>query len=262
MYSQEKIYINITLNIYKELMFKFWMIHGLFLPRRQALRLCNRFGLVQRSLEKPGAHLPFDDPQLQAVRVQIKRLVQEGSIHERLVMNFDQVWSTTFRPNKKSWMKNSNLRGQEKDPFIRSNLLRRIRHNVERSLDLPLTEPDPTQKEKSATLAKPQVTGGEASAAMVDGWRVPRSVTTLSFIDGYVGRSFVTLRAGTLPDNVREALNEELKDVLVIDRPQPKSHVWNNETFIRYLDHLSQELGPVLVFAFRLNVLYGVALCS
>ncbi len=206
--------------------------------------------------------MSFDDPQIQAVRVQIKKLVQEGSIHPRLIMNFDQVWSTTFRPSKTSWMKSSNLRGQSKDPFIKSNLLRRIRHNVERALDLPLTEPDPLQKEESTSLPKPEVTGGIAASAMVDAWRVPRSVTTLSFVDGYVARSFVTLRAGTLPENVREALNKELKDVLVIDRPQPTSHVWNQETFVRYLDHLSQELEPFLLGAFRLNVLSGVGLCS
>lgn len=48
-------------------------------------------GFVYCTQEKPGKHLPYDSPKLVQVRQYVAWAVQEGGVHERLVMNFDQV---------------------------------------------------------------------------------------------------------------------------------------------------------------------------
>ena len=169
-------------------------------------------------------------------------------VHPRLVGNFDQVWSTIFRPQKKTWQKDVSRRGLAKDELTRSQTMRRIRHSLERSLDLPLTEEDPAIAKVRTSVSKPQVMGGPAASAVVDEWRVPRSVTTLSFADGHVGRLFVSFREGTISRDVRNRLNQELGKYMWIDLPQEKSHVWNQETLLRYLNFLAEELGSKCCF--------------
>lgn len=213
--------------------------------------MCNQFGIVNKSTEKPGAHLPYSHPSLEAVRTHVKTLVHQKKIHERLIANFDQVWSLRFRPNRKSLMKESSLRGVVKDPLIKSALMRKIRHCLERSLDLPFSETDPSGRGPHE-LRAPRVTGGAAASAFVDEeWRVPRTVCTLSFSDGHIGRSYITVREGTMSEDVRGKLNTELSRYLFIDQPQPRSHVWTQETFVSYLSFLAEETR---LFIYRLCV--------
>ena len=192
--------------------------------------LFKRNHLFQWSLCKP-----------KPMHVQVQQLVQTGRVHPRLVLNYDQVWSTAFRPARRTLQKDPSQRGVFKDPLYRSCMLKQIRHNVERSLDLPLTESDPSIKVLREHLPQPRIQGGAAASASVEAWRIPRSVTTLSFIDGHVGRSYITVKAGTLPEEARLRLNQELSKYIFIDLPQERSHVWNQETMVRYLDHLGKE---------------------
>ena len=106
---------------------------------------------------------------------------------------------------------------------------------------MPLTERDPSDPSPPEPKP-PQVTGGHAASALVDEWRLPRTVCTLSFCDGYLGRSFISMRSGTMSEEVRTKLNRELSKHLVIDEFQPKSHVWNQETFLRNLNFLAEEI--------------------
>ena len=215
-------------------------------PRMQAYRLCNQFGVKMRANEKPGAHLPWDHPAIEAVRLHVQKLCASGEVHPRLVANFDQVWSTIFRPERKTLQKSKPGRP---DPLNRSLLMRKVRHHIERSLDLPLTEADPGVKIVSASMRKPHVQGGVAASAAVEQWRVPRSVTTLSWRDGFVSRAFVTVRKGTMSEETRSKMNRELKKHLVIDEPQERSHVWTQETLVRYLSHLSQDRPWIVLSA-------------
>ena len=155
-------------------------------PRRQSRRLCNAFGLSLRSNEKPGLHLPFSSPALEAVRTQIHQWISEKHIHPRLICNFDQVWTTRFRPARKTRMKEASLRGCQKDPLLRSNMLRKMRRALERSLGVPHTE-DPNEPSRNG----PCVQGGIAANSCVEDWRAPRTLTTLSWSDGFVGRAFL-----------------------------------------------------------------------
>ena len=79
-------------------------------------------------------------------------------------------------------------------------------------------------------MKAPQVSGGAAASCMVESWRLPRSVTTLSFVDGYMGRGYITVRVGSLPEHKRSKLNRELN-----------SHVWSETTFVNYLSFLAED---------------------
>jgi hypothetical protein len=57
--------------------------------------------------------------------------------------------------------------------------MRQIRHNLERALDLPLTETDPKAGTFRHEPSQPMLTGMHAASCTVDGWRNPRTLTTL-----------------------------------------------------------------------------------
>ena len=52
------------------------------------------------------------------------------------------------------------------------------------------------------------LTGGFAGTFAVDSWRTPHTLCTLSWIDGTMGRGFVTCRADTITESQRAEANE------------------------------------------------------
>ena len=110
--------------------YKLVVSFGLLYIRRRARRLCNACGIRPASNEKPGAHLEWSHPALEQVRSYVRTQSLEKGYHPRLVANFDQVWSTIFRPNR-SCLQKKGTRSQ--DPLQRSAYLRRVRHQVERA---------------------------------------------------------------------------------------------------------------------------------
>ncbi|CAK9001346.1 Malate dehydrogenase 2 [Durusdinium trenchii] len=185
-------------------------------------------------------HLTETDGAL-AVRTYISKTAVEKGVHGRLIANADQVWSLLFRPNKKCLQKAASAKGLRSDPVMKSKLMRQIRHNIERALDIPFSEPDPGAFTHKTELKPIQITGGPAATAVVDEWRLPRTVTTLSFRDGYLGRAYITVRSGSLPEKTREQLNTNLQKFIFIAPPQEKTHVWSRVTFIKYLTFLAEE---------------------
>ena len=118
---------------------------------------------------------------------------------------------------------------------------RKIRHNLERTLGLPFTEEDP-QAKSGKELAEPAVQGMEVASAMVDAWRSPRTLTTLSFIDGKVGRGYVTFRQGGISAATRELVNQKYEKYLYVADPQATSHIWTEESLVHYLDFIAGEI--------------------
>ena len=209
--------------------------------RRRARRLCNTFGIRPRMNEKPGAHREFSDPQLENIRAYIRAKVATKGVHPRLVANFDQVWSLQFRPARTCLQRSTNCKGLKEDPLMKSKFLRQVRHNVERALDLDLTEPNPAHQKKENQHI-PQIQGQAASTSMVQNWRQPRTLTTLSFVDGHVARGYVTFKEGTISRANIDAMNQELSQHLHIAEPQPNSHIWSEKSPIPYLEFLAQEV--------------------
>lgn len=84
--------------------------------------------------------------------------------------------------------------------------LRRMRHNIELALDAPISEN--LQENRYRNRPTHEVTGGAVACA--DYWRVPRTLCTLSWLDGSVSRGFVTLRANSMSEQERAQANEDL----------------------------------------------------
>ena len=81
------------------------------------------------------------------------------------------------------------------------------RHRIEEALDLPLTENWPPEKTRGVDSAA-HVSGGVAACAPVEQWREPRTVTTLSWLDGHVSRAYVTMRGDALAETDRARANQ------------------------------------------------------
>eukprot|EP00438_Fugacium_kawagutii_P006999 Skav233396 [mRNA] locus=scaffold1038:269473:284136:- [translate_table: standard] len=209
------------------------------LGRQRARRLCNACGLRPMFNQKPGAHLDWADPCLERLRTYIKTQSHLRGCHPQLVANFDQVWSLQYKPAKRVFQKKARV---SQDPLSSSEYLRRIRHGVEQLLDWDFTEADPAQKQKKTEMKRPQLQGGHASKGMVEQWRSPRTVTTLSWIDGAVGRSYVTFRKGSISEQTRRWANDRLSRWLFVADPQPQTHIWSEQSLVHYLEFLGCEV--------------------
>ncbi len=207
--------------------------------RKRARRLCTKFGLRPKLNQKPGSHLEWSHPSLEHLRSYIRNEAQCRNVHPRLIINFDQVWTTRYRPAKTSLQKTS-AAGSQLDGAALDSRLKRLRHQVERVLDLEFSDEYPCSK--SSTMPLPEVQGGPAAVAMIDDWRSPRTLTTCSFIDGHIARGYVTCRKGSISNNVREWANSHLKRWLYVAEPQQQSHIWNESSLIQYLQFLAGEI--------------------
>lgn len=54
----------------------------------------------------------------------------------------------------------------------------------------------------------PEVQGKNAGAAPIESYRLPRTLTTVSWSDGSVSRGFVTCRGDTLTESQRDKANQ------------------------------------------------------
>lgn len=209
------------------------MISVYIYSRRAAHRLAIKCGLVSSANTKPGKHIPWDHPALIQMREWIAYQIDSGAIHSRLVCNFDQTWSLNFQPKRKTVQARSKPMVEEKS--VHRKELRRV---IARSLGLPL----PAEKSPECSDTVPQVTGSKAAMNVVDGWRIPHTLTTLSWIDGEVGRGWVTCTSNTLTEQQRRVLNQECKSWLQIGPLQDRSHIWSSETFLDYMCFLEGEI--------------------
>lgn len=239
--------------------------------RKASQRICSKAGIAPAQNSKPGKHLPHNHPLLEKVRGFVRTLRDSKQIHPLLVGNYDQVWSLQYRPSRATLQ-----RKEHADTFARHMSLRKLRHKIELALDLDVTENVESNRYRHRAKAAP--TGGQAASAVVDGWRIPRTITTLSWIDGTISRGYVTIRADGLSEEDRRQANqdrtclakkrqqafqvlcrshnmnrlysiglslpdlEELSQWLEVAPFHNRSHIWNAETMVKYLGFLAGEL--------------------
>lgn len=170
--------------------------------RKAAQRISRKAGLSQALNNKPGKHLGWNHPHMERVRNWVAFKVASGSYHERLICNFDQVWSLMWRPRRRTLQQSK----ASPDEFAKSAALKRIRRCVERVLDKDLTE-DPEQKKGHS--ATPLVQGGICANVGIEQWRVPRTLTTLSWSDGTVSRAYISCRGDCLSESQRAQANQD-----------------------------------------------------
>lgn len=83
--------------------------------QKLAARFALRFGWGRYRNEKPSKHLDFNDHQVVAIRQWIKTAIQKKRIDERLIANFDQVWTLTYEPLAKVAWKSAAKQGERPD---------------------------------------------------------------------------------------------------------------------------------------------------
>ena len=98
---------------------------------------------------------------------------------------------------------------REPDELSKRISLRRIRHCVERVLGKEPTENLDGRGEVIAKVHPPRLQGGTVAQCPVEQYRVPRTLTSLSWADGSLGRGFVSCRKDSLTEGQRKQANEE-----------------------------------------------------
>ena len=74
-------------------------------------------------------------------------------------------------------------------------------------LSKPFTE-SLTKADEDLEAITPSVQGKHAGAAPIEGYRLPHTLTTVSWADGCVSRGFVTARSDCLSESQRTKANE------------------------------------------------------
>ena len=201
-------------------------------------RLCNRVGLKSHSSRAPARHLDALHPQVEAVKAFVAKC--EGPPHyinKRLIANFDQVWTTTYNHSKRVLHKPEENQGKHKEKHSVS--MQRMMKSIKQAL---MIEASDDANDSSTYQPKPIVLDAQANVSPIEGWRYPRTTTTLSWSDGELGASWITVKEGAAPTELINELNNELTGLLFIQPQDSKSHMWNASTMLHYLKFLSTQL--------------------
>lgn len=94
------------------------------------------------------------------------------------------------------------------DELSKKKSLRSIRHVIERMLGMDHNE---FFGEKVPAPMDPSVTGGAAASAAIENWRIPRTLCSLSWRDGTLGRAFITCLGRLTIRSTRSASRYTLK---------------------------------------------------
>ena len=173
---------------------------------------------------KSGKHIPWDHPRLQRVRDWIQIQIVQKRFHPQLIGNFDQSWSLNMVPRR---------RVLQSRVHIEPARQRALRHQFQRALGLDFSEPQEGGAEaRGSSEGLRQIQGGMSASVPVENYRIPHTVTTLSFIDGFLGRGFLTVRSDHCSEKSRAALNEDrpfqVHSAMVVEvrMPTPKHIIY------------------------------------
>lgn len=153
------------------------------------MRSCSKLGLKACSVTKQTRHLSFDHPSMRQVRNWVQMMVSTKQVEPRLLCNFDQVWRTHYEPAKRVLFKpveESGVLKSEKNKPSTEQLLRSIRS----ALRLPAAHGE--SAEGSSSGPKAPTLHAQSTLIPVEYQRNARTITTLSFADGTLGRAYVT----------------------------------------------------------------------
>ena len=113
-------------------------------------------------------HLPYNHPHLAKMRYYVDGVTKSKEVSERLVANFDQVWTVLLEPQPKIISKRTERTGQMADPLRHSKVKRSLRRQMQEKCGLPLTDPPSEQHLECTELSSLNAT---AKLTPVDNWR-------------------------------------------------------------------------------------------
>ena len=196
-----------------------------------------RWGLNRYANRKPGAHLPYNDPAMETYRNYINTASGNQGVHERLIAYWDQIWCLAFTPDTDvMWKKPSKSKEQAAAFDGKSVTKEALRMAILRNLD--------PEKYQQCVDAKAQQKGWMLNLAAIDAysgiappaeWRHPRTLTTLTWRDGYLDATFVTIPRGAMSATELEELNNELRGTCMILCTDRESHMWDAEMCVKFL---------------------------
>ena len=102
------------------------------------------------------------------MRYYVGGVIKREKVSERLVANFDQVWTVLFEPQPKIISKRIECAGQMADPLRHSKVKRSIRRQMQEKCGLPLTDPP---SEQFWNCIEPSSLNATARLTPVDNWR-------------------------------------------------------------------------------------------
>lgn len=201
------------------------------------LRTCNRIGLKSRCSQAPGRHLPYQHPQMEAMRTFIKHCGSSHGVHPQLVGNFDQVWTALYEHKKRTYYKPIDNEGSQNN-HVRNKTTKMVTA-IRKALGL---EGDDDKHQKQSVVEPGVTLNAEARISPIEQWRFPRTTTTLSWCDGELGASWVTIKEGSAPQDLVDKLNDELKGLIEIHVQDSRSHMWTATSTLHYLRFLSVQI--------------------
>lgn len=83
---------------------------------------------------------------------------------------------------------------------------------------------------------------GYGAAVTCSSWRTPRTTTTVSWSDGELGPLFITFGDGQLSEAELKEVNQLYAGTLHCEPACKKTHMWNGELCIKFLQFMTQEV--------------------
>ena len=208
--------------------------------RLQTQRLCNRVGIKSHSSRAPARHLDSAHPQVQAVKTFVSKCEENYGIDKRLICNFDQVWTTMYEHQKRVLHKPLEHAGEMK-PANKPSMQKMV-DTIRKALMIQSGADASNASESKGYVPAPVILDAQANVSPIEGWRFPRTTTTLSWADGDLGASWITIKEGAASEELVQKLNKELEGLLTIHIQDSKSHMWNSSTMLHYLQCLTIQL--------------------
>ena len=205
--------------------------------RHYVSRFFRRWGLSRCANRKPGAHLSYNDPAMEDYRNYINTASGSQGVHERLIAYWDQIWCLAFTPETNVMWKDPCKSNAQAAAFDGSSATKEaLRMAILRNLDPEkyhyCVEEKAKQEGWMLKLASIDAYSGIAPPAE---WRHPRTLTTLTWRDGYLDATFVTIPRGAISAKELEELNNELLGTCMILCTDRESHMWDAEMCVKFL---------------------------
>jgi len=191
-------------------------------------RFQDRFQWKSRAIGMTCNFLPYDDPRVQQVRDEVATLISTRNVHERLVVNYDQVWEMLCHGAKSKVWKDKGVGSKDTLEFCggdakHNHLKSRMRAAAEALQEMEVSGCIP-KKSKDNWVAGPMPTPRNDK---VKDHRVAHTVLTVSFIDGTPGLLVLAFRAGDIPDNLVSEFNSKFAGSVYILVTKTASHMFD-----------------------------------
>ena len=196
-----------------------------------------RWGFSRCANRKPGAHLSYNDPAMEDYRNYINTSSGSLGVHERLIAYWDQIWCLAYTPENNVMWKDPSKQGVKQPAFSgKSRTKEALRMAILRILDPKQYQQCVNEKaDKEGWMLKLASIDAYSGIAPPAEWRHPRTLTTLTWRDGHLDATFVTIPKGTISATELQELNDELQGTCMILCTDRESHMWDAEMCVKFL---------------------------